>query len=56
MAAPRSGFRTFAILWGGQFVSAIGTFLTDFALGIYVYRQTNSATTPDWCTHSPSFH
>jgi MFS family permease len=45
MTAPESGFRTFVILWGGQFVSSIGTFLADFALGIYVYRLTDSATT-----------
>lgn len=44
MTAPSSGFRTFVILWSGQFVSSIGTFLADFALGIYVYRLTGSAT------------
>lgn len=43
--APTSGFRTFVILWCGQFVSLVGTFLTAFALGVYVYQLTGSVTT-----------
>jgi MFS transporter, DHA3 family, macrolide efflux protein len=36
--------RTFLIVWAGQFVSQIGGRLSNFALGIWVYQQTGSAT------------
>jgi len=36
--------RTFSVVWAGQFVSLIGTSLTGFALSIYVYLETGSAT------------
>lgn len=36
--------RTFVIIWLGQFFSSIGSGLTAFALGIYVYQTTGSAT------------
>lgn len=36
--------RVFLRLWLGQFVSAIGSRLTGFALGIWVYQQTSSVT------------
>lgn len=45
MTAPTSGFRTFSILWCGQFVSLTGSALSGFALGVYVYQVTGSATT-----------
>jgi len=45
VTASRPRFHNFVILWGGQFVSSIGTFVTDFALAIFVYRLTGSATT-----------
>lgn len=35
---------TFFIIWLGQFLSSIGSGLTAFALGIYVYQTTGSAT------------
>ncbi len=41
----RSGFRTFLIIWLGQFVSMLGTGMTRFALLIWAYQQTGSATT-----------
>ena len=44
-AAPRPGFRTFAILWSGQFVSIAGSALSTFALGVYAYLHTGSVTT-----------
>lgn len=44
MTAPPARFRGFVVLWSGQFVSTFGTFLADFALGIFVYRLTGSAT------------
>ncbi len=36
--------RTFLVVWCGQLVSLVGTNLTSFALAIYVYQQTGSAT------------
>lgn len=36
--------RTFLVVWGGQLVSLVGTNLTSFALAIYVYQETGSAT------------
>ena len=44
MAAPASGFRTFLILWSGQFVSLVGSALSGFALGVRVYQLTGSVT------------
>jgi MFS transporter, DHA3 family, macrolide efflux protein len=38
------GVRTFSIVWLGQLVSLIGSGLTAFALGIWVYQRTGSAT------------
>ncbi|MDF2940567.1 MAG: transporter [Gammaproteobacteria bacterium] len=35
----------FLIIWFGQFISSIGSGLTAFALGIYVFHLTGSATT-----------
>src|SRR6185436_10307599 len=36
--------RTFLIIWIGQAVSLIGSSLTSFALGVWIYEQTGSAT------------
>lgn len=36
--------RTFLTVWVGQLASHIGTGLTSFALGVWVYQQTQSAT------------
>lgn len=36
--------RTFLIVWFGQLVSIIGSGMTTFALGVYVFQQTGSAT------------
>jgi MFS family permease len=44
VTAPAPRFSGFVVLWSGQFVSTFGTFLADFALGIFVYRLTGSAT------------
>ena len=38
------GLRTFFVIWLGQVVSTIGSSLTGFVLGVWVYRQTGSAT------------
>jgi MFS transporter, DHA3 family, macrolide efflux protein len=45
MTATGSGFRAYVIVWAGQFLSLIGSGLTGFALGVYVYQLTRSATT-----------
>lgn len=39
-----SGFRTFLIVWFGQLISTLGSSLTGFALGVWVYQRTGSAT------------
>ncbi|WP_240463586.1 MFS transporter [Paenibacillus apiarius] len=36
-------FRKFLLLWSGQLISAIGSGLTSFGLGIYVFQQTRKA-------------
>lgn len=38
------GMRTFLTVWVGQICSLIGSGLTDFALGLWVYRTTGSIT------------
>lgn len=38
------GMRVFTILWLGQFVSAIGTGLGGFALGVWIFEQEKSTT------------
>jgi len=40
----RSGTRTFLIIWFGQLISLIGSGLTSFALGVYIYNRTGAAT------------
>ena len=46
MAQQVSGkkMRTFLVIWGGQFVSLIGSGLTGFGLGVWVFQQTGSVT------------
>lgn len=39
----RRYIRVFTLVWLGQLVSAIGTGLTNFSLGVWVYEQTGSA-------------
>ena len=36
--------RTFLIIWLGQFVSIIGSGLTGFALGVWIFQQTGRTT------------
>lgn len=36
-------FRKFLLLWSGEFISAIGSGLTSFGLGVYVFEQTGKA-------------
>lgn len=44
MVTESRGMRTFFVVWSGQLVSLVGTNLTGFALAIFVYQQTGSAT------------
>ena len=47
MKLPQSlspGMRTYTAVWFGQMVSMIGTALTDFGVGVWVYQKTGSAT------------
>ena len=36
--------RTFFVIWGGQLVSLVGSGLTSFAMGIWIFDQTGEAT------------
>ena len=36
-------FRKFLLLWSGELISAIGSGLTSFGLGVYVFEQTGQA-------------
>jgi len=38
------GMRTFTTIWFGQLISTLGSGLTGFALGIWIYEETGSAT------------
>ncbi len=42
LTAP--GGRTFMVVWSGQVVSNLGSAMTSFGLGIWVYLETGSAT------------
>lgn len=39
-----SGFGAFTIIWAGQLLSAVGTRMTNFALSIWLWQQSGSAT------------
>ncbi len=39
---PARGMRTFFTIWVGQLISLLGSQLTGFALGVWVYDQTHS--------------
>jgi DHA3 family macrolide efflux protein-like MFS transporter len=41
--APKN-MRTFWVIWGGQFISMLGSGLTSFGLGVWIYDQTGQAT------------
>lgn len=40
---PKSDFPKFMLLWLGELISAVGSGLTSFGLGVYVFQQTGSA-------------
>lgn len=41
---PTGSMRTFFIIWLGQLISMMGSGLTGFALGVWVYQETKSVT------------
>lgn len=43
MSNQKSNFPKFLLLWAGELLSAVGSGLTSFGLGVYVFRQTGSA-------------
>src|SRR5689334_23542686 len=43
-AAEPQGMRTFFIIWIGQFISLIGSELSSFGLGVWIFEQTHQAT------------
>jgi len=44
MQTPKSGMKTFIIIWSGQLASMIGSGLIGFALAVWIYDQTGQAT------------
>lgn len=55
--ARESRFATFLVFWLGQAVSVVGTGLTGFVLGVWVFQETGSATKfafISFCTVVPS--
>jgi MFS family permease len=42
--AVERGFRSFLVIWFGQVISLTGSGLTGFALGVWVFQRTGSAT------------
>lgn len=40
----KKSFQHFLAIWAGEFISSIGSGLTAFALGVYVYQVTGTAT------------
>lgn len=43
MTKTTNNFPKFLLLWSGELISAIGSGLTSFGLGVYVYQTTHSA-------------
>ena len=44
LPAERRGMTAFLVVWAGQVVSVLGSYLTGFALAVWIYQQTGSAT------------
>lgn len=43
MKQADSSFRKFLTLWAGDFISSVGSGLTSFGLGVYIFQQTGKA-------------
>lgn len=41
---PPDGLRHFLLMWSGQVISLIGSGLTSFAIGVWVYQETGNVT------------
>src|SRR5688572_8455562 len=39
-----TGVRAFGLVWFGQLISSVGSGLTSFALGVWVFQKTGSVT------------
>lgn len=39
MTSAKNTFHKFLLLWSGSFISAIGSGLTAFGLGVYIFQQ-----------------
>ena len=39
----KSNYGKFLLLWSGELISAIGSGLTSFGLGVYVFQKSGSA-------------
>jgi MFS family permease len=50
-----TGFRAFTVIWSGQLLSALGTRMTNFALGIWVWERTGRASDLALMTFSAFF-
>jgi DHA3 family macrolide efflux protein-like MFS transporter len=44
LPVPPKGMRAFMIIWAGQLISLIGSGLTSFALGVWIFEGTGRAT------------
>jgi MFS family permease len=44
IAIGSHGMRVFSVIWFGQLVSTLGSGLTGFALGVWIYQETHSTT------------
>ena len=40
---PNSNYKRFLLLWSGELISAVGSGLTGFGLGVYVFQKPGSA-------------
>lgn len=45
MTSQLTGMRAFIVIWFGQFVSLVGSSMTRFAIGIWLFQETGLATT-----------
>lgn len=45
MTSQFTGMRAFIVIWFGQFVSLLGSSMTRFAIGIWLFQETGLATT-----------
>ena len=43
-ASNPQGMKTFLIIWLGELISLVGSGLTGFALGVWIFNKTQQAT------------